>query len=74
VILEAATEFKSAEGVRNANHWRDYECKREIQEKNTTEKCLIRKRTNLEIYQQKRIIANGICIRKKKEWIERKIK
>jgi hypothetical protein len=34
VILEAATEFKSAEGVRNTNHWWDEEFKRAIQEKN----------------------------------------
>jgi hypothetical protein len=31
-------------------------------------------RTNLEIYQQKRTNANRICRRKKKEWIEGKIK
>jgi hypothetical protein len=30
VILEAASEFKSAKGVRNANHWRDDERKRAI--------------------------------------------
>jgi hypothetical protein len=44
VILEAASEFKSAEGVRNANHWWDDERKRTIQEKNEARgKCLIRK-------------------------------
>jgi hypothetical protein len=31
-------------------------------------------RTNLDIYQQKRIKANRICRRKKEEWIERNIK
>ena len=49
---------------------------RAIQEKNEARrKCLIRKtRTNLQIYQQKRIKANRTCRRKKKEGIERKIK
>ena len=47
-----------------------------IQEKNEARgKCLIRKtRTNLESYHQKRAQANRICRRKKKEWIEEKIK
>jgi hypothetical protein len=49
---------------------------RVIQEKNEARgKCLMRKtRRNLDIYQQKRIIANTVCRRKKKEWIGRKIK
>ena len=76
VILEAATEFKLSKDVKNANRWWEDECMRAIQEKNEARrKCLIRKtRTNLNIYQQKRIKANRICRRKKKEWIERKIK
>ena len=76
VILEAATEFKLSKDVKNANHWWDDECKSAIQEKNEARrKCLIRKtRTNLDIYQQKRIKANTICRRKKKEWAGRKIK
>jgi len=38
-------------------------------------KCLTRKtRINLDNYQQKRIKANTICRRKKKEWIQRRIK
>jgi hypothetical protein len=76
VILETVTEFKLSKDVKNANHWWDEECKRAIKEKNKVKrKCLIRKtRTNLYIYQQKRIKANRICRRKKKKWIERKIK
>jgi len=48
--------------------------KRAIQEKSEARrKCLIRKtKTNLDIYQQKRIKANIICRRKKKEWIKKK--
>jgi hypothetical protein len=39
------------------------------------EKCPIRKTgTNFDSYGQKRIKTNRICRRKKKEWIERKIK
>ena len=70
VILEAVTEFKLSKDVKNANHWWDNELKRAIQENNEARrKCLIRKtRTNLDVYQQKRIKANRIC-RKKKEWI-----
>jgi len=68
VILETAMEFKLSKDVKNANHWWEDECKRAIQEKNEARrKCLIRKtRTNLDIYQQKRIKANRICRRKKK--------
>ena len=75
-ILEAATEFKLSKDAKKANHCWDDECKSAIQEKNEARgKCLIRKtRTNLDIYHQKRIKANRICRRKKKEWIERKIK
>jgi hypothetical protein len=75
-ILEAATEFKLSKDAKNANHWWDNECKRAIQEKNEARgKCLIRKtKTHLDIYHQKRTKANRICRRKKKEWIERKIK
>jgi len=44
VILEAATEFKLSEDVKNTNHWWDDECKRAIQGKNEARrKCLIRK-------------------------------
>ena len=76
VILEAATEFKLSNDVKNANHWWDNECKRAIQEKNEArKKCLIRKtRTNLDIYQQKRIKANRICRRKKKNGWKGKLK
>jgi hypothetical protein len=75
VILEAASEFKSPKGVRNSGHMWENECKRAIQEKNKARgKSPIRKtRKNLEIYQQKRIKANRICRRKKREWIDRKI-
>jgi len=75
-ILEATTEFKLSKDAKNANNWWDDECKRAIQEKNEARgKCLITKtRKNLEIYHQKRTKANGICRRKKEEWIERKIK
>ena len=37
-------------------------------------KKIIKTRTNLNIYQQKRTNINRICRRKKKEWIEVKIK
>ena len=76
VILEATMEFKLSKDVKNANHWWDDECKKAIQENNEARrKCLIRRtRTNLDIYQQKRVKANRLCRRKKKEWIERKIK
>ena len=75
-MLEAAKEFKSPKDAKNANHWWDDECKKAIQEKHEARgKCLIRKtRTNLDIYHQKRTQANRICRRKKKEWIEGKIK
>jgi hypothetical protein len=73
VILAAATQFKSAKGLRNTNNWWDDECKRAILEKNEARgKCLIRKTRDLDIYQK--IKANRICRRKKKEWTERKIK
>jgi hypothetical protein len=76
VILDAATEFQSAKGVKEPNHWWDDECKKAIQEKSEARRTrLIRKtRANLDIYQQKRIKANRTCGRKKKEWLERKIK
>jgi len=76
VILEAVREFKLSKDAKNANHWWDNECERAIQERNEARgKCLIRKtRTNLDIYQQKRTKVNRICRRKKKEWLERKIK
>jgi len=76
VILEAARELKSSKDAKNGNHWWDDECKSAIQEKNEARgKCLIRKtRTDLNIYHQKRIKTNRICRRKKKEWIEGKIK
>ena len=76
VILEAARESELSKDAKNANHWWDDKCKSAIQEKNeATGKCLIRKtRTNLDIYHQKRTKANRICRRKKKEWIEGKIK
>ena len=76
VTLEAAKEFKSSKDAKNANHWWDDKCKSAIQEKKEARgKCLIRKtRTNLDIYHQKRTKTNRICRRKKKEWIEGKIK
>jgi len=75
VILEAAKEFKSTKDMKN-NHWWDDECKRVIQEKNEARrKCLSRKtRANLDIYRQKRVEAYRTCRRKKKEWMEKKIK
>ena len=68
VILEAAKEFKSSKDAKNANHCWDYEYKKVIQEMHEgIGKCLIRKkRKNLDIYHQKRIQANRICRRKKK--------
>jgi hypothetical protein len=38
MILEAASEFKISEDVKNTNHWWDDECKRAIQEKNEARK------------------------------------
>ena len=74
--IRAAKEFKFSKDAKNANHWWDDDCKRAVQEKNEARgKCLIRKtRANLDIYKQKRTNANRICGRKKKEWIEGKIK
>jgi hypothetical protein len=73
---EAVKEFKSPKDAKNANQWWDDECKKAIQEKYEARgKCLIRKtRTYLDIYHQKRTQAKKICRRKKKEWIEGKIK
>ena len=73
---EAAREFKLSKDAKNANRRWDDEWKSAIQEENEARgKCLIRKtRTNLDINHQKRIKANRICRRKKKEWIEGKIK
>jgi len=75
-ILEAAKEFKLSKEAKNANRWWADECERAIQEKNEARrKCLMRKtRTNLDIYHQNKTKANRICRRKKKKWIERKIK
>jgi hypothetical protein len=58
------------------NHWWDDECKTAIQENNEARRiCLIRKtRATLDNYRQKRTKANRACRRKKKEWLERKIK
>jgi hypothetical protein len=76
MILEAASEFKLSKDSKNTNHWWDDECKRVIQGKNEArKKCLIRRtRANLDNYQQKRTKANRICRRKKKEWLDNKIK
>jgi hypothetical protein len=76
VILDAATEFQLARGVKKPNHWWDDECKKTIQERNEARRTyLIRKtRANLDNYRQKRTKANRTCRRKKKEWLERKIK
>jgi hypothetical protein len=76
VILDIATEFQLARGVKKPNHWWDDECKKAIQEKNEARRiCLIRKtRANRDNYRQKRTKANRPCRRKKKKWLERKIK
>jgi hypothetical protein len=76
VILDAATEFQSAKGVKKPNQWWDDECKKAVQEKNEARRtCLIRKtRANLDNNWQKRTKANRTCRREKKEWVERKIK
>jgi t-SNARE complex subunit (syntaxin) len=74
-ILDAATEFQIARGIKKPNHWWDDECKKAIQEENEARTCLIRKtRANLDNFRQKRTKANRTCKRKKKEWLKRKIK
>ena len=77
INLEAAKEFKLAKDGKNANHWWDDDCKRAIKEKNEIrKKCLTTRKTraNLDLYHQKRTQANRICRKKKKEWLEGKIK
>ena len=78
VILEAARVFKASKEAKNFNQWWDDDCKSAIKERNEARrKCLTRKtRGNLEIqvYHLKKTIANRICRRKKKEWVEGKFK
>ena len=74
-LLEAATEFKPSKDVKNYIRWWEDECKRTVQEKKEAKKKFNKKNKNKFGYPStKKIKANRICIRKKKEWIERKIK
>jgi hypothetical protein len=76
MILKAGSEFELSKDAKNTNRWWDDECKGAMQEKNEERrKCLIRRtRANLDNYSQKRTKANRICRRKKKEWLDNKIK
>jgi hypothetical protein len=58
------------------NEWWDDECRKVIEEKNSTRmKCINRRtRINQNNYKQKQKIANCVCKRKKKEWLNDKIK
>jgi len=75
-VLNAATEVIQNENKKPWNEWWDDECRKAMEEKNLARmKCINRRtRINQNDYMQKRKIANGICKRKKKEWLNDKIK
>jgi hypothetical protein len=58
------------------NEWWNDECRKAMEEKNLARiKCINRRtRINQNDYMQKRKTANCICKRKKKEWLNDKIK
>ena len=57
------------------NEWWDEECRKAMEKKLARMKCINRKiRINQNDYIQKRKIANRICKRKKKEWLNDKMK
>jgi len=75
-ILEAAKETVQTQPRIIYNEWWDEECKEARKEKNIArEKCLQRRtRATQEEYEKKRRMATKICRRKKKHWLENRIK
>ena len=75
-IIEAAEETIGVSGKKERNEWWDDECRAVILEKNKARlRCLKREtRANNESYKQKRREAKIICKKKKKEWLNNKIK
>jgi len=75
-VLNAATEVIQNENKKLWNEWWNDECRKAMEEKNLARMKCINRRTsiNQNDYMQKRKIANGICKRKKREWLNDKIK
>jgi hypothetical protein len=74
--LNAATEVIQNENKEPRKEWWDDECRKAVEEKNLARMKCINRRTRMKEndYMQKWKTANGICKRKKKEWLNDKIK
>ena len=75
-VLNAAIEVIQDENKEPRKEWWDDECREALEEKNLARmKCTNRRRRmNQNHYMEKRKTANAICKRKKKKWINDKIK
>ena len=75
-IIEAAKDSIQTQNMSLRNKWWDEECKLIMTQKNETRKkyLLARTRASREAYKTKRTEANKVCRRKKRDWINNKIK
>ena len=75
-IIEAANESIQTQNAALRNEWWDEECKQAMTQKNEARKEYLQAKTRAsrEIYEIKRTEANKICRRKKRDWINSKIK
>jgi hypothetical protein len=76
LVLNTAIEVIQNENKKPQNEWWDDKCRKAMEEKNLARMKCINRRTRISQndYMQKRRIANCVCKRKKKEWLNDKIK
>jgi hypothetical protein len=75
-VLDSVNEIIQIQKYKTYNEWWDEECRVAIEKKNEARmKCMNRRtRANQEDYIQKKKIANDICKRKNKAWLNNRIK
>jgi hypothetical protein len=75
-VLNVAIDVIQNENKKSQNEWWNDECRKVREETNLARmKCInITTRINQNNYKQKRKISNCVCKRKKKEWLNDKIK